>query len=435
MIVLDNWQQEAMEHKGNLLLCTGRRVGKTYIMAKKAIIRMLERRIKVVVVSLTEEQAMLMITTCKNIIEEIDSKAMKKRKEETNKKTITLKNGSTMISRPVGDDGDSLRGYEANILIVDEAARMGKRFWAAATPLILTTRGEIWLCSTPHGKQGYFWERFNESYNNKEENALYKTIYISTEQIIKERPISVSWTIEAKEAAQKILETEKRTMSPMEYGQEYMGLFLDELRQFFSDELIEKSCVMERQKIRGTVYMGVDIARMGDDSTTYEMIDKLSDDRYIHIENIVKKKQDTYITEQEIIQLSQMFNVKKIGIDAGSGSLGVGIYDRLLHNPITRSKVIAMANQKISTDRNNENKQRILKEDMYDNLRYMMETNKLKLLNDNNLKMCLKSIQIEVTDGKTKIFAHPSGDIVEGLIRSAYLAQKEKVNKLYITSM
>ena len=37
MIKLDKWQQEVLDYDGDILLCTGRRVGKTYILARKAM--------------------------------------------------------------------------------------------------------------------------------------------------------------------------------------------------------------------------------------------------------------------------------------------------------------------------------------------------------------------------------------------------------------
>jgi hypothetical protein len=432
MIQLDPFQQEAIVHKGNLLLCTGRRVGKTYIMALKAIKRMLEKKTSVVVVSLTEEQAMMIIAMAKNILLENSKSLMMSRKEQTNKKTITLRNGSTMKSRAVGNDGDSIRGFEADIILIDEASRMGKLFWIAITPLILTTRGEMWLCSTPHGKQGYFWDRFNEVVNLKIDNG-FKVIYVTTEQIMRDRPIGSTWTQEQRDSALKQLEQEKRVMSALEYGQEYLGLFLDELRQYFADETIEKACIYKRRKPIGSVFMGCDIARMGGDKTTYEFIDKVTDDKMYHIESIVKGKQDTVKTEEEIIYYSQAFNVQKVGIDAGSGSLGIGIYDRLFNNEITRDKVVAMTNQKVSLNRDKTEKQRIFKEDMYENLNYLMETGKIKLLDDPDLKNQLRSIQIELIEGKVRIFANPSADIVEGLVRAAYLAEKQKINKLFVS--
>lgn len=178
--------------------------------------------------------------------------------------------------------------------------------------------------------------------------------------------------------------------------------------------------------------MGVDIARMGGDRTSYQIIEARKDHFY-HKESIVKGKQDTYETEQQIIALSETWNIEKIGLDAGSGSLGVGIYDRLMHNVKTKRKVVAMANQKVSMNREGTEKQRIFKEDLYENLRYLLETGKLLLLDDADIKQDLRNVQIEYENGKTKIFSHPSADIVEGLTRSAWLAEKTKINKVFIT--
>jgi hypothetical protein len=160
-ICLDNWQKEFLAYEGDKLLCTGRRVGKTYIMARGAIDRMLKKKTSVIIFSLTEEQAMLILAMAKEYLLSASPGSMKKKNTDTNKKTITLKNGSIMRCRPAGDTGDSGRGFEADILIVDEASRMGKFFWIAVRPIILMTAGEVWLGSTPYGKQGYFWEAFD----------------------------------------------------------------------------------------------------------------------------------------------------------------------------------------------------------------------------------------------------------------------------------
>ncbi len=57
-------------------------------------------------------------------------------------------------------------------------------------------------------------------------------------------------------------------------------------------------------------YLGVDIARMGEDETTYEIITKLEADKFIHADSIVKTKQLTTKTEQEIIQLHRIWKFK-----------------------------------------------------------------------------------------------------------------------------
>jgi hypothetical protein len=440
MIELDDWQREVLDYKGDFLLCTGRRVGKTYIMARKAIDKMANNpKTKVVVVSLTEDQSMLIVAMALNYAREKYKAHIGVGRLKPTLKTLTMKNGSKMIARPVGATGDSIRGFEGGVLIVDEAARMPKMFWIAAKPILLTTVGEIWMASTPFGKQGYFWDKFDEGYNKKIPTARFKVFYQTTIKVMSERPISKSWTEEQRKGALRILEEDKREMSHIEYAQEYMGLFMEDLTQFFSDDLIQAVCTGKRKEFdEGEIFMGVDVARMGGDECTYEIFKRKDKDNIYQIENLTRKYQLTTKTEEDIIYYAKMYKVDKIGIDAGSGSLGVGIFDRLMQHDEVKRKIIAMNNRDIVIDRRGEKKQKIFKEEMYDNLKAMMERREIVMLNDENLKASLKSIQEElIEDGiatkrkLTGVYSH----IAEGIVRAAWLAKKEKVNKLFIAYM
>ena len=327
-IQLDPWQKEVLKYKGDILLCTGRRVGKTYIMARKAIDRMLkEPNTKILMFSLTEEQAMLIMVMAKNYLLETAPRTLVKKQTETNKKTLTLKNGSCMKVRPAGDTGDSGRGFEADVMIVDEASRMGKFFWIAVLPVVMMTAGEVWICSTPFGKKGYFWERFNEAYNLKDENARFKVFYTTTEKVIKER---TGWTEEEREARWQTIQYDKKDMSKLEYGQEYLGLFMEDIMQFFPDEMIYKAQQVEKPEIidkNKTFYLGQDIARMGDDQTTYE-IGYLNGEILIQVENQIT--QHTFLTDTFNMtkQLDTLYDFHKIFTD--DEGIGVGVFDMLM---------------------------------------------------------------------------------------------------------
>lgn len=437
MINLDKWQREVLDHKGDLLLCTGRRVGKTYILARKAIDLMAKKpNTPIIMISLTEDQAMIIMSMALNYAREKYPRLIGKGKNKPTMKSMHV-NGGKMIVRPVGNTGDGARGFEGGVLIVDEASRMPKRFWIAAKPIILTTGGEIWMGSTPHGKQGYFWEKFDEAYNKKDPNSRFKVFYTWTQKVLEERLISESWTLKQREESLRILEVDKREMSELEFGQEYMGLFLDDMRQFFEDDLIERCCVLERDSITsGKNYLGVDIARMGDDESTFEVITDQGDDRYVHRENQTTKKTLTPETEKNIMHYAEIWDARKIGIDAGAGTLGVSILDHLLQTK-WRNKVLALNNRALSMDVDGKEFQRLLKEDMYHNLKSMMEHGELKLLKDRNVMDSLKSVQYEYStspSGKTtfKIFGRYT-HIAEGLIRAAWLAKKEKTLNLFVT--
>lgn len=436
---LDKWQEEFLNCKGDRLLCTGRRVGKTYIMSRGAIDKMIEKpKTRVLLFSLTEEQAMLIIAMAKEYLITERPNNIKKRNTDTNKKTVTLKNGSVMKCRAAGDTGDSGRGYEADILIIDEAARMGKFFWIAVRPVILMSAGEIWLASTPFGKKGYFWEMFNESYNLKLPEARFKVFYTPTEKVILEREYSDSWTNEQKVKALAILEADRRTMSKLEFGQEYQGLFMEDLQQFFPDELIKKSQCATRPGHRNPefdYYLGQDIARMGEDQTTF-CIGYLTPEKepcLIQVENLVTTK--TYLTEtyRANKELDAKYDFKKMFID--DEGIGIGVFDMMMDDDDLKRKTIGINNSKRVIDSDGKEKG-ILKTDLYYWLRGLMEQGKIKLLEDDCIFQSLKSVQYEYTTdvkGNPQIKIHGNDThIAEGLIRLAQCYKCKELNmKVY----
>lgn len=440
-IHLDEWQKEFLAYRGDKLLCTGRRVGKTFIMAIGAIDRMIEKpKTKVIIFSTTEEQSMLILAMAKNYLIQKNHKLFSQKKTDTNLRTITLKNGSIMKCRPAGDTGDSGRGFEADIVIVDEAARMSKFFWLAARPIILMNAGELWLASTPFGKKGYFWESFNEAENLKSEDARFKIFYKTTKQVINERKITDSWTIERRDKILRILEQDKRTMSRLEYGQEYEGLFMEDLQQFFPDELIFKCQIMERpDKIDKNKdhYLGQDIARMGQDLTTFEIgfleNDGHGDVDIIQVENLVTSK--TYLSDtfRANLELDNLYDFKKMFID--DEGIGIGVFDMMMDEDQLKRKTIGVNNSKRVIDKDGREKG-ILKNDLYFQLRWLMEKRKIKLLKDDSIFQSLKSVQYEYsTDnhGIPKIKIHGNNThIAEGLIRLGMAIKYKDLNfKIY----
>jgi len=436
-IQLDDWQEEVLNTKGNMVLCTGRQVGKTTILARKACMYMINNKnSKIIVVSLTEEQAKLIIIMMLDFLEKHHNRLVSKGKKKPTQNKLFLTNGSSVIARPVGQTGDALRGFTGNVLIIDEASRMPNLIWEASRPTLLTTSGEIWMCSTPHGKKGYFWEAFQ----NK--NGRYKVFHISSEEVITNRPITEGWDEKQRQGGIDFLDRERTDMSELQYGQEYLGLFLDDLRQYFPDELIEQTCTEKRpeqHRKNKDYYLGVDIARMGDDASTFEIIEKISNEQLVQVENIVTHKTLTTQTEDRIITLNRYYDeIKTIYLDAGSGSLGVGIFDHLLRNDDVKRKVVAINNRARALDHEGKTKARLLKEDLYDNLRSLMEKKYIKLLDDPEIQLSLRSVQYEYVKkegrlSQMKIFGNDT-HIVEGLIRAAWCA-KEKSLSIWVRSI
>ena len=275
MILLDKWQKEILDCKAKyILLCKGRQIGGTFIFARKCSERMVSQRgCKIVVASLTEDQAQLVIAMVLGYLEKNYKDFIKKPySRNVTKSVINLKNGSQIISRPVGTTGNAVRGFTGHVLYLNEASRMQEFIFEAAKPILLTTAGDIWMDSTPKGMEGYFYK----SWVNK--NKRFKVFYYTSEEVIKNREISESWTIEQRESALRFLDEEKEDMTKFQYQQEYLGMFVGGIQRFIPDELIDARCNIDPTKPYtpiGDKFQGIDLARMGGDEIVLTSFDRI----------------------------------------------------------------------------------------------------------------------------------------------------------------
>jgi hypothetical protein len=220
-------------------------------------------------------------------------------------------------------------------------------------------------------------------------------------------------------------------MSNKQYQQEYLGLFVEDLARFFSDELLASCCINKRAGTRpGNYYLGVDVGHLGGDESTFEIINKVNKDSFVHVENQVTSKTRTTDTIQRILDLDLIYKFKQIYID--DGGVGVGVFDSLLVHDRTKRKVVAINNARRSLDRNENQKAKLMKEDLYNNLLVLMEQGKIVLLDDDEVILSLKSIQYEyvIKEGvptRFRIFGSYT-HIAEGIIRAAWCNKDKHLN-------
>ena len=431
----DSWQEQIMKAEGDILANTGRQVGKTTIFAHKIAQYMLDNpNHQVIVVSLTEDQAQLIIIMILDYLEKQHKKDIQKGKNKPTKSRVWIKNGAHVISRPVGNTGDAVRGFTGNVLYIDEASGMPELMWKAAMPTLMTTGGQIWMSSTPRGK---FINNTNEKnfffkcWENPDEK--WQIFTINSEEVINNRKIGDDWTQIKKDKAIKFLKNQKSILTEMEYAQEYLAQFLDDMRQWFPDDLI-RSCMTEQRKgiKKENTYLGVDIARMGEDESTFEII-QLKDDHLFHLENQITKKTLLSRTTKHIIELSHLYEFSKIFID--SSGLGVGVLDYLLDNDETKRIVVGIDNSKQIIDADGRSK-KLQKTLLYSNLKMLMERGKLHLLDDEGVFQSLKSVQYAYqNDSQGVRHLHIFGNythIAEGLVRAAWCVKYKDFNiKVY----
>ena len=406
-LTLDPYQKEYIETKGNCLMLCGRQSGKTTAASIKFGRRAAENPNQVILmIAFTEKQAYNLFFKTLMYLQACYPKMIKRGKDKPTQHRINLTNGSKIMCYAAGNAGDSLRTYTCTSIVVDEAAPMAREIFVAITPMLSVTGGSLDLLSTPRGKEGYFYECSLRD--------DFKKFVISAEDCPRHK--------------KEFLEAEKSRMSALEYAQEYLAVFLDELKRLYSDDVVNKCCCLKRNNIKkGRFYLGVDVAGLGEDLSTFEIINKIDNEHYEQVENIYTRKQLTTQTSNKILELEKEYNFRKIGVD--DGGVGFGVFSELLRETDTKRKVVALnnASRPLDTDKA---KKRILKEDMYFNLLSLMEHKKIRLLDDDELIDSLKSVQWEIVirenqQSKIRIFGRNT-HITEGLIRAAWLAYQDK---------
>lgn len=80
--------------------------------------------------------------------------------DEENRLSLTLENGSRVISLP--GTGDTIRGYTADLLVIDEASRVEDGLYASVRPMLAVSGGRLIALTTPHGKRGWFHEEWTD---------------------------------------------------------------------------------------------------------------------------------------------------------------------------------------------------------------------------------------------------------------------------------
>lgn len=407
-IVLDEWQKKILEEKGDICLCSGRQVGKSQIIGIKAAEHAINNPNNVVIIGAAlARQASHIFWMVKDYLFENYPKQIKGRPTLA---YLELKNGSQIRCLPVGDDGLGIRGFTAHVLIIDEAAFVNPKAWSGIRPVLATTKGQLILLSTPFGTEGYFADCFK--------NPRFYKDHVSSE--------------DCPRITKEFLAEEKRTMTKLQYQQEYLGLFVGGIQRYFPDELIEMCCKLKEHKPMGDKFQGIDIARMGGDETVLTSVDRISRKKLIQFDLTIPEAQRLTDTTRLIIHKDKLINHKKIYID--DGGLGVGVFDPLLEEEQTKRKIVAINNARRLIDKEkgkpSDRRKPLLKEHLYSNLKNLMETGNIELFDDPRVRHSLRSIQCDYSEGVLKIYGNYS-HIVEALIRAAWCI-KDKTLNIYV---
>jgi hypothetical protein len=413
---LDKWQEDVLACKGNICICSGRQVGKSTVISMRAGLSAVQnKKTQILVIAAVERQAYLLFEKILAYLHENHKKMIKKGKDRPTKTTLKLTNGSVIRCLPTGQSGYGIRGFTIDDLYADEAHFIPEDVWAAVTPMLATTGGRQNLLSTPDltkGKSGYFYRCTSD--------PDFTYFSISSPEVAENREEPQRSDMLGHYAK------ERKRLSKRKFAAEYLGQFVDAMSQFFPNDWIEKVCCIQKENIVwgvGKNFLGVDIAGMGKDESTFEVLKDMGKVATQVLHETTTKTRTTETT-QKILHLEKQWKFKKIGVD--DGGMGVGVFDQLLRENSTRRKVVALNNASRSIERDGRRK-RLLKEDMYNNLLVMGERGELKLYDNDEIKQSLRSICVDLEEDKFRLTGSYS-HITEGLIRAAWLYKEKGLN-------
>lgn len=408
-IQLDNWQRQVLECESKrIAIRAGRQSGKSTVVSLKVAQYAMQYSNKVVVViAAVERQAQLLFEKIFNTIVTIDRKAVK---GKPTKSYVKLKNGTQIWCLPTGQSGYGIRGFTVDLLIADEAHYINEEVFTAIIPMLAVTGGTFILLSTPKGAEGYFYECFKD--------PTYTTWHISSETCTR--------------IPKEFLEQQKKRMTKVSYQQEFLAEFIENIEKFFPTSIIQDSMNLEATPFVSSkaYYLGLDFARYGGDENAF-VIAEYDGDIVKVISAEVTSMIDTATTIQRVLELDRQWNFRKIFLD--DGGLGAPLLDQFLVTTQVKRKVIGINNASRSVDREDPPKGVVLmKEDLYNNLKALMEQKRIRMIKDDNLFQSLDCVRFEIKDTstlqqRTLIYGNYL-HLCEALIRAAWCVRTKGLN-------
>lgn len=188
----------------------------------------------------------------KLIVDAISNAKIIKSKNATDL-VIKLINGST-INFKSAEQRDSLRGYTADFLAIDECAFISDDIFYLILPWVDAKNAPILMTSTPFIKAGFFYQYFNYGLDNQHNT------------------ITIDWsTEEFKDSIEQILPASKleeyrQALPKNVFRTEYLGLFLDDEGTVFTN----LSSVIKYTPITpgDNLYVGLDFSNQGENDDT-----------------------------------------------------------------------------------------------------------------------------------------------------------------------
>jgi hypothetical protein len=200
-----------------ILNCT-RQWGKSTVSVAKALHRALTvPKCLVLVASPGERQSGEWLRKAEDMLAQMDIPI---RRDGKNSISLLMPNQSRIVGLP-GNEA-KVRSFSAvSMLLIDEASRVDEAMYKALRPMLAVGDGDLWLMSTPNGKQGFFYE----SWEHGGDDWLR---------------VSVPAT-ECPRIPKRFLEEQRGVMGKAWFQQEHMCEFVDGTVGVFDRAVVERA--------------------------------------------------------------------------------------------------------------------------------------------------------------------------------------------------
>lgn len=319
-------------------------------------------------------------------------------------------NGIKIICDSVGDKGETIRGYTAGVVILEEAGSIKDSIvQEVIMPMAATTNAPIVKIGTPRGKNHFFESSIDPN---------YKVHLYDYKHPIKEGLIT-----------QTFIDEQKRTIMEMKFRTEYGAEFIEDMDAFFGYDLIEKCKDDNIYKLETTrYYLGADIARLGQDSTCLIIINVDINNVARVVECVELKKQTLDVVMQKIQELHTKYNFRRMFLD--ETGLGAGPTDMLAK--IYNQPRIQQGASMTGFPKQREFGDKVVgvrftiqsKLDIFSNLKTLMENGKIKYPSEPKLIAQLRDFRYELTEANN-IKLHHSEYGFDDYVDALALACKE----------
>jgi hypothetical protein len=204
-----------------ILNCT-RQWGKSTVAAIKAVHRAFTHPGSLVVVaSPSERQSGEFVRKAAEMLAKL---GIRPRGDGHNSISLLLPNKSRIVGLP-GVDG-AVRGFSAvSLMLIDEASRMRDGMYKALRPMLAVGGGDLWLLSTPAGKQGFFYHAWEH-----EGDRWFRV----------KAPVTECPRIEA-----EFVEEERSSLGAAWFRQEYLCEFIDGGAGLIDRDVVERALTDE----------------------------------------------------------------------------------------------------------------------------------------------------------------------------------------------